>query len=226
MAPARREEVLKERREQKQRRDQEQEWRQTWLEEEEKCFKAQHKKDNLMTLPTLATATYMNSKNQLTFDNRYETKRQRDPIGERHPKLLKAEKNKTVTARLHAYWVNMPPRENKPLAGIPREPEVSCSRGDQERELAFVDPRRLPEDNIPYLSWLEPQHERAGLNTPTHQDHEQPSDCLGEPEHENAALPRLQDCMNQGRPVEGQTAPTGAVPSGTSTWFVFNLVRQ
>ncbi|KAK4242123.1 MRG-domain-containing protein [Achaetomium macrosporum] len=93
-----------------------------WLRKERMWFNRAQKKDNLKLLPTKATSVYMNSRGQTTFDDRYVMRSQRKkPIGHRHPKIIEAEKKGTITPGLRAYYEQMDPKTNMPLAGIPKD---------------------------------------------------------------------------------------------------------
>ena len=67
----------------------------------------------------------------------------------RHPMLLRAEKNGTLTSVLEKYWSEIPPHVNIPLAGIAHNPEPMASRQSTDiaasplmaAELAFNQPR-------------------------------------------------------------------------------------
>ena len=107
----------------------------SWVEKERIFFERQRKTDHLIELPTKETASYLDSKGRPKFDDRYVMESQRKPpIGERHPKIIAARKNGTLTKELEAYWEQIHPKVNIPLAGIPSNP-------------AFIDRPEKPESS-------------------------------------------------------------------------------
>jgi hypothetical protein len=109
-----------------------------WLAEEEVCFQKQQTVDNLIELPIARTSTYLDSRKQAKWDNRYEmTSQCKPPIGERHPKILKAKKNGTYTKQLNDYYQGLPPKVNVPLAGTasnPAFPEPETNPKEQSNQ--------------------------------------------------------------------------------------------
>ena len=95
----------------------------SWVEQERTCFERERKIDHLIELPTEETSTYLDSKGRPKFDDRYVMESQRKPpIGERHPKIIAARKNGTLTPELERYYEQLHPKVNIPLAGIPSHP--------------------------------------------------------------------------------------------------------
>lgn len=103
----------------------------SWLEEEDSCFEKQQAVDNLLELPNERNSTYLDSRRQAKWDNRYEMNPQcKVPIGERHPKILQSRRNGTYSRRLNEYYQGLPPKVNIPLAGTASNPAFPESQSN------------------------------------------------------------------------------------------------
>jgi hypothetical protein len=95
----------------------------SWEKKEGMWFKRGQAKDHLTLLPTEETSRYLEDKQgelRTIFNNRYHQKAQRrPPVGRRHPKILRAQKEGTCTKELEEYYQELPPHINIPRAGIP-----------------------------------------------------------------------------------------------------------
>lgn len=90
--------------------------------------------DNLVRLPTLASLNYLDSRGRINFDDRYVQKSQRTkPPGERHPRIIEAEKRGTCTPEFRAYWELFPPHVIMPTAGRGEERAFSDNPSTPER---------------------------------------------------------------------------------------------
>jgi hypothetical protein len=95
----------------------------SWMKWEKAAFEWSYKRDHLIDKPTAKTSVYSDKDGNPVFDDRYVQKSQRKPpVGQRHPKILQAQKNGTASEQLVKYYEELPPKRNIPLAGIPREP--------------------------------------------------------------------------------------------------------
>jgi hypothetical protein len=95
----------------------------SWMKWEKVAFERSYKRDHLVDEPTPKTSVYSDKDGNPVFNDRYVQKSQRKPpVGHRHPKILQAQKDGTVSEQLVKYYEELPPKRNIPLAGIPREP--------------------------------------------------------------------------------------------------------
>jgi hypothetical protein len=95
----------------------------SWMKWEKVAFERSYKRDHLVDKPTPKTSVYSDKDGNPVFNDRYVQKSQRKPpVGHRHPKILQAQKDGTVSEQLVKYYEELPPKRNIPLAGIPREP--------------------------------------------------------------------------------------------------------
>lgn len=117
-----------------------------WLDQEEIWFSSQQAVDNLLEPPRLKTSRYLDAKGRTTFDGRYYMKSQcKTPIGKRHPKILKAQKNGTCTPLLERYYEQLNPKVNVPLAGIPSHPAFADQPSDPKQNQGEPDRLSDPE---------------------------------------------------------------------------------
>lgn len=85
--------------------------------------------DRLMRLPNKLTSTYVDRYGRTTFDDTYAlgwTSTRPPPIGHNHPKIIRARNNGNWSEKLEAYYSELPPNYNIPLAG------QACKKPDEE----------------------------------------------------------------------------------------------
>ncbi|KAL1837407.1 hypothetical protein VTJ49DRAFT_3799 [Mycothermus thermophilus] len=100
--------------------------------------------DLLMRRPNDRNSTYLRVEEGrapcTAFDSAFtqEASSKPVPVGERHPRILAAERRGTLSTQLRAYYEHLPPKVNVPLAGTPcaraREGEGDNGEGNDGRE--------------------------------------------------------------------------------------------
>lgn len=85
--------------------------------------------DRLMRPPNKLTSTYVDRYGRTTFDDTFAlgwTSTRPPPIGANHPKIIRARNNGNWTEKLEAYYSELPPNYNIPLAGL------TCKKPDED----------------------------------------------------------------------------------------------
>lgn len=85
--------------------------------------------DRLMRPPNKLTSTYVDRYGRTTFDDTYAlgwTSTRPPPIGANHPKIIRARNNGNWSEKLEAYYSELPPNYNIPLAG------QACKKPDED----------------------------------------------------------------------------------------------
>ena len=85
--------------------------------------------DRLMKPPNKLTSTYVDRYGRTTFDDTYAlgwTSNRPPPIGANHPKIIRARNNGNWSEKLEAYYSELPPNYNIPLAGL------ACKKPDED----------------------------------------------------------------------------------------------
>ncbi|KAA8630971.1 hypothetical protein SMACR_06777 [Sordaria macrospora] len=85
--------------------------------------------DRLIRLPSKLTSTYVDRYGRTTFDDTYAlgwTSTRPPPIGANHPKIIRARNNGNWSEKLEAYYSELPPNYNIPLAG------QACKKPDED----------------------------------------------------------------------------------------------
>jgi len=106
----------------------------SWARKEKLWSAAQEKRDKLLLAPTPKTSVYIDKNRKVLFDDHYKMVAQRKrAIGERHPKIVQAEKSGNLTPRLVEFYKYLSPKINIPLAGTPSEPAFANSPEEPEQ---------------------------------------------------------------------------------------------
>ena len=119
----------------------------SWARKEKLWSAAQEKRDKLLLAPTPKTSVYIDKNRKVLFDDHYKMVAQRKrAIGERHPKIVQAEKSGNLTPRLVEFYKYLSPKINIPLAGTPSEPAFANSPEEpkQDQEM-FEEPEQAQE---------------------------------------------------------------------------------
>lgn len=85
--------------------------------------------DRLIRPPSKLTSTYVDRYGRTTFDDTYAlgwTSTRPPPIGANHPKIIRARNNGNWSEKLEAYYSELPPNYNIPLAG------QACKKPDED----------------------------------------------------------------------------------------------
>jgi hypothetical protein len=112
----------------------------SWMAQEKIWFERQQQKDNLMALPTEKTSTYLDGKGNRKYDDRYDMVVRKPPFGDKHPKILAAEKDDTWNPALEKFYEYLDPKARIPIAGIPSEPAFQDRQSKPAPKQRQIDP--------------------------------------------------------------------------------------